>query len=362
MAHTNVETGQAVEANNPVFNEGKWANISGLMGYMEQVKRDSKDLIAPQSEIEALVEPGTQAVRLRVGQEDYGINRWGMQQIANKTGIPFKYVEAMRQAGMSDLIAHNINEWLKKDTEDKRLIRTTGGTVRAYLSSRYKIIDNYDLALVTLSEAKIAGAVFDTANITETNLYLRALNVSREITIAGDKYFAGVHIRNSEVGASSISISPFLWRAICANGMLYTKAMRQVHLGAEHENGLLAAETIVKEAEVIFLKSRDLVRASLAEDMTAKFAEDLNKAFGVKVADPAQAIQTVTNHFELGKNVQAELLKTLMADTTQTTEQKNSAYGIINAITALAHTKDADTGYELQRVAGDIICEPEVVA
>src|SRR3970040_5988 len=74
----------------------------------------------------------------------YGITNLARRQLADKLKIPFTYFERMRTEQPA-LLDRNVNTWLQTDNE-RRMIRTLDGQVRAVLSDRYRRLDNFDLA------------------------------------------------------------------------------------------------------------------------------------------------------------------------------------------------------------------------
>ena len=66
------------------------------------------------------------------------------QQLGSYLDIPRKYYDRMLQQE-PDLLAHNVNHWFQKQPE-QRMIRTIDGHARAFLSNRYRRIDNLDIA------------------------------------------------------------------------------------------------------------------------------------------------------------------------------------------------------------------------
>ena len=62
--------------------------------------------------------------------------------------IPAAYYDRMREE-RPDLLAYNANTWFKQESS-QRMLRTLDGSARAYLSNRYRRIDNIDIAGVTL--------------------------------------------------------------------------------------------------------------------------------------------------------------------------------------------------------------------
>jgi len=104
----------------------------------------------------------------------------------------------MREAGEFKLLADNINTWLR---DGKRLIRILDGKVRAILSDRYRIIDNYDLVFLALDEFRRKETIeIYRIDLTETMLYIKVIDRTLTDTIKEqDIVNGGLVLRNSEV-------------------------------------------------------------------------------------------------------------------------------------------------------------------
>ena len=58
------------------------------------------------------------------------------------------------------LLAHNVNHWFKTQPAE-RMVRTLDGKARAFLSNRYRRLDNFDLlhaVMPVLAELKMTAA------------------------------------------------------------------------------------------------------------------------------------------------------------------------------------------------------------
>ena len=110
------------------------------------------------------------------------------RQIAEKLQIPFKYYEKM-QAEYGDLLDHNVTAWFAKNKKNY-LLRSydmDGGAMegRALLSDSYKMIDHLDILMTTLQAVKemgIDGLTVDKADITETSMYVRFINMASKVS------------------------------------------------------------------------------------------------------------------------------------------------------------------------------------
>ena len=83
------------------------------------------------------------------------------QQIASRLNIPFRYYKKMQEEA-PELLDQNVNRWLNRNPE-RRMIRVLDGNVRAFLSDRYRRLDNLELCaavLPVINEMKNAGFTF----------------------------------------------------------------------------------------------------------------------------------------------------------------------------------------------------------
>ena len=78
--------------------------------------------------------------------EPLEIQQTAHQQIGTYLDIPSKYYDRMLQRDPA-LLSYNVNRWFQKEPEQK-LLRTMDGKARAFLSNRYRRIDNLDIARV----------------------------------------------------------------------------------------------------------------------------------------------------------------------------------------------------------------------
>lgn len=149
------------------------------------------------------------------------INRLNLNDIAHRqigehTKIPAKYYDKMR-VEYPELLLTNINGWFNKNPA-KRMVRTLDGTARAFLSDRYRRIDNYDIAktvLPILSEMKV-DVNCSSFELTDAKMYIKVVNPRLEGEVkTGDIVQAGILITNSETGQGSVNVQPLIYRLVC---------------------------------------------------------------------------------------------------------------------------------------------------
>jgi hypothetical protein len=264
----------------------------------------------------------------------------GHRQIAEYTGIPAAYYDRLRTED-KPLLAKNVNRWMDDKGNERRMIRTLNGNVRALLSDRYQRIDNKEVAEVALNVlSDQRGLRVVSSAITESRLYIKA--VSNDIVMpvpgsrrVGDLVEAGVMIRNSEVGSGSLSITPFAHFLICTNGMVRDKSgMRKAHIGRKIDmdiEGILSDSTRRLEDELVLRKVRDVLANAFNEQSFRKFIDGLTETTQQEITgDVNAAVEALGPTLGLQIGERQSVLRHLI------TGGDLSRYALINAVTRTA--------------------------
>ena len=80
--------------------------------------------------------------------EPLEVNAIAHRQIGTHLKIPAAYYDKMLEE-YPELLAQNVNAWFQREPA-VRMVRTIDGTARAFLSNRYRRIDNLDIAGIVL--------------------------------------------------------------------------------------------------------------------------------------------------------------------------------------------------------------------
>lgn len=207
------------------------------------------------------------------------IRQTAHRQLGTYLGIPQKYYELMR-TDAPELLAYNANYWFSQKNE-LRTLRTMDGCARAFLSNRYRRIDNLDIASVTLPViGELPEARFVSTQITDDFMYIKVVNPRLQADVVpGDVVQAGVIISNSETGQGSVTIQPLIYRLVCSNGMVINDAKtRRNHVGraatSDEDFSIYSNETLLADDHAFVLKLKDTVRAAISE---ARFAQAVNR-------------------------------------------------------------------------------------
>ena len=207
------------------------------------------------------------------------IRQTAHRQLGTYLGIPQKYYELMR-TDAPELLAYNANYWFSQKNE-LRTLRTIDGCARAFLSNRYRRIDNLDIASVTLPViGELPEARFVSTQITDDFMYIKVVNPRLQADVVpGDVVQAGVIISNSETGLGSVTIQPLIYRLVCSNGMVINDAKtRRNHVGraatSDEDFSIYSNETLLADDHAFVLKIKDTVRTAISE---ARFAQVVSR-------------------------------------------------------------------------------------
>lgn len=292
--------------------------------------------------------------------EPMEINSVAHRQLGSRLKIPASYYDRMRTEH-PELLAKNVNAWFQKEPAP-RMLRTIGGTVRAFLSNRYRRIDNDEIASAVLPIiGQMEGARFESCQITESRMYIKVVNTRLEAEVVpGDIVQAGVIISNSEVGEGSVSIQPLVYRLVCSNGMIVNAAQtRKTHLGriknADANLVLYSDETVAADDHAFVLKIQDTVKAAVEE---ARFSQVVGmmkqaKQTTMNTHDIPGIVRLASKEFNITEDESDGVLEHLIAG------KDLSLYGLSNAVTRYSQDVDSyDRATKLESIGYNILSMP----
>ena len=124
--------------------------LAELDAELERQRNARKDYLVNTSALSMKTQDGKSIVQFENGHEmeTYQVGDIAHQQLATRLGIPFRYYLKM-QKDYPALLDENVNGWLHKEPE-RRMLRTLDGRMRAFLSARYRRLDNPELCAAVL--------------------------------------------------------------------------------------------------------------------------------------------------------------------------------------------------------------------
>lgn len=279
------------------------------------------------------------------------------QQVGQALGIPKPYYDRLHQQAPA-LLVENVNHWFG-ESDARNMIRTSGTSARALLSTRYRPLDNHDMLEAMLPVLEKSGMEVVSSSLTDTRLYIKAVTskVTGEIK-KGDAVQAGIVLSNSEVGMGSLSIQPLLYRLVCLNGaIMEDQVMRRQHIGRnitgddDSAHLYLSDETRRATSAALFLQARDMVghflQPAFFQDMIAKAQTATVRPIEASIE---KVVAITAQQFRLNDTEETGVLRWLASGNDMT------QWGLANAVTRLSQDVDSYArATELERVGGQII-------
>lgn len=329
--------------------------------------RAHRDFIADTRKIDVGVANGKPVLQFATADATIAAapTQHALRQIGAHVDIPAKYLDRMATEAPA-LLAANVNHWFRT-TPSPRMLRTKmngSAVLRAFLSNRYRPLDNHDLAEAVIPQLLAPGWEIKSAQITETRFYIQAVSTKLAASIAharatgvrDDVVHPGIVISNSEVGAGALSIEPMIFRLVCLNGMIAGTSIRRNHIGratgdADDAHEFYSDETRRLDDAALWAKVRDTVDAAVTDAIFQRLVSKLRAASGDALGDdPVLVVEVTAERFGLDEREQSSVLSHLAkgGDFTR--------FGLLNALTRTAEdAKNYDRAIELERFGGELL-------
>jgi hypothetical protein len=208
-----------------------------------------------------------------------------------------------------------------------------------------------------LDKGNALGLRVESADVSSTRLYIKAVSEKIAGTVVGEAVQAGIVISNSEVGLHSFRVEQFLYILSCTNGAIRPdSAMRKYHVGKasqELDNAfeVFADETRKADDKALMLKMRDVVTASFDGDRFNDYLKGVALTANRKIVNsPREIVDKIIEINGLSETFGDGILGKLLqhGDLTQ--------WGLSNAITEFCQTVPSyEDSTTMERIGGEIL-------
>lgn len=297
--------------------------------------------------------------------------------------IPVRFIKEL--ASKRPTRAENLINGLMFDGPRRLFFRTLDGKVRAVLSDRYRVLDNYDLAFSALDSIRQAGGEVIECSLSEKNMRIkfttRAIWEAIEVRKQGgtghgwlysEQYAKRVgrqnwadetklpggpgtvfplgQISNSETGHGGLRIQLGLLQGICINGAIIEEAISQIHLGEKLDIGRFSEETVAAESQALYLKARDVIKSTFNPDAFRKLVDIARGAQSQKIEEPISAVANIAKAASLSEKAKEAILSYFISDYDLT------RYGLAQSVSRYSQDlESADDGADVEALAGKIL-------
>lgn len=335
-------------------------SLTKLRSELEEERKNRLDMVVKSDRIRAVDANGGLMLRVQGPSEVnlYSLGDVANMQISQRLGIPLPYYRKCLESGQYGvkLLAEQINYWMDA-SDDNRMLRVMGNECRAFLSDKYRRLDNLELfTCIEPTLRSIDGLEIVKASLTDTHMVLKITSKRLKGNVAlNDPVQAGFCITSSELGLGAVRIENYIWRLVCKNGLVCPTSeltMRKLHLGKQHVpfGGIhYLPEEIITSADREYFNSVARTVSKVA-DMTA-FQANLLKLRQLKEqtinANPLDVVDTLGKTYLLTNDEKNHIFANFVRG------KDASNYGWLNAITATARTMpELNRATELERIAG----------
>ena len=347
-----------------------------LVDLAEEIERqrDAKaDFVADTQKLRMVV--NGHGPRLDIeGHGDYGITPHAHRQIGERIGIPAKYYDRML-TNAPDLLMANVNHWFESAPE-RRMVRTLDGEARAFLSERFRPMDNHDLAEAVLPALNHAGASVESCEITENRMYIKGVVDAVKQVVPPPENRGGVPVvvspglvvSNSEVGMGALAIQPAIHFLSCTNMAVWAQhALRKYHVGKVLSDGsddvwrFLPDRTKELSDAALWASVRDLAQGALQGGVFDAIVRDLHDARSEAIVNVTGTVEKLSERKGLAEHERNGVLHHLIEG------GDLSKFGLSNAVTRYSQDVEGyDRATYLEQLGGEVITLPrtewEVIA
>jgi len=341
-------------------------NLVQLAEEITRQQESKRDYIADTRALEMVVKEEPRLSIKNGNVLDFPLKPYAHRQLGERLGIPAKYYDRMLQE-TPDLLAANVNRWLQKSPE-RRMVRTLDGAVRGFLSDKFRPLENFDLFEAVFPVLQDLGVMIVSADITETKLYIKAVDKSIEKDIPTGAFMGdGGHtifdtlspaivISNSEIGAGTLSVETGVLIKGCTNLAMFMKAVRKYHIGSKADIGeevyaMLQDSTKRVSDAAIWMQVRDVVKGAFSQtQLEAHIAKIQGATEDAIEGDPVKVVELTAKHFGMSDGERGAVLNALIKGGNMT------RYGLFNAVTRAAEDlPDYDRASEFEQFGGRVI-------
>ena len=218
---------------------------------------------------------------VKIGKEKHKLMHMAQQGIAFRLGIPLSYLRKCPD----NVQKYNMNYWIKHEKNEELLFRFNAeANVRTVFSPKYIKLDNRDIIkqLYALGYDKKSDA---RCTIDDDFMSLSIFDDKSSFKINGDQMRNGYCFSNSETGLASFTLSAYVMRLVCSNGLISRKNVSLAKFPHVSEKTLSKIPTLLEET------SRELTIQKKSFELSTKSP----------VNDPISTIKSFNRQFKLNE-------------------------------------------------------------
>lgn len=289
-------------------------------------------------------------------QKSMDVTEFAFGQYCSKIGMPIAFYNRLSREPsieLQNMALENINV-LAKHHHKKMLLRTNQNVVRGVLSTKYTPFDTHRILEILDHEMRSNPLIrpedlIIRGHVNNPDIFHMRVTSIEPIKAKGveNGIYTGLSIDTSNVGKSKIAVNFFLYRQVCSNGMVVAyfnkNLFSQKHMNiseSEIAEGLQYSFSIYPQ---IARKAEEMVIQASSTNISKELLEYTNNDFRK---------ETIKNKLNVSDQ-DMEIITNILRD-----KYPPTVWGYTNAITEFSKTKDFERRIELERLAGDLLHDP----
>ncbi len=290
------------------------------------------------------------------------LNDSGLNSLRMFSGIPSSMISFLDERGYQNDLVKFVNTELDRREEtwnasgkEPRNFRVRvrhdddgNDVIRAIVSERYGVIDNHEaLEMIANSLSSLKGSLASHVTNDGDDIFGNVLLPDYMKSEPDSDYGVGISFRNSEIRNATFKISPFFFRAICLNGMIWGRQDSAIQINQRHMGRINTQEL---QAQV-----RNVIQVALTQGNDMLTLLGYSKQVKVDNVLPviAQFCRDQKMTIEQGKLWHKGYLETLQESKGDVAEK--TAFGIVNGLTRSAQSYDGFQREQMETTASLIL-------
>jgi len=334
--------------------QDKCTPLADFVADVKEQAQFKRDIVKPESEIRLL--------DIDTLIDGTPVNESGLNSLRMFTDMPSSMVSFLREKSYGETLTKILNDELdsrentwnnsgKQPREFRVRVRHDddgNDVIRAIVSERYGVIDNHEaIDMIANSLPSLSDALASHISHDGDDMFGNVLLPDYMKSEPDSDYGVGISFRNSEIRNSTFKVSPFLFRAICLNGMIWGRQDSAIQINQRHMGKINTQEL------------QEQVRLAIAVALTQ--GNDMLTLMGyskkVKVNNVLNVIALLARDnkmtMEQGKAWHKGYLETLQE--TKGDVAENTAFGIVNGLTRSAQSYSGSLREAMETTASMIL-------
>ena len=296
---------------------------------------------------------------VQIADQTSAIHDNALRQMAQRARVPMDYLGRLlksEHAPMRDLARQMLNRHYSAQPDNanaRYLVRSVRGTVRGFLSDKYRRLNSAQLLDAFAGACSIVGAVPGAGTYTDTRIEMTAYLPRVFEPVPNEVMMVGLSWKNSDYGHGKHALALTILRVVCTNKATMEDVLGQVHIGGRLTDDIEFSERTYRlDTETTCSALRDLVTQYLGADKVNNLMETIRNAHekGMEWKNVRTALERV-----LLKNEAAAVRAAFESDDVINLPPGNTAWRMSNAVSWFAHNvEDQGRQMELAAIAGAI--------